>query len=440
MSNPNDSYEEGRYRRPYSGGNWNEFVRGQNDRARWTQWSRTMQANGRSTAPAPMPSHSGSRDNSGGERVGGGSGILGLLTFGALLLALVFAVPAAAVAIVGAPIIMLAARLLPPNYANPGYGTAWRAAFFGALLYLAVTTGIAWGCQYAVQSMPHYNDTRSLLAFTYLEAIRTLYVVGKFALGEPLTWPPILAQTLLPPVHLTELCLLHTPGLLAFALGMRSVTDAPFARWRGLLFAVPVSLLTLAVSVPAAAWIGVHIFRHAHISPLATTINWEGVLPLAVGSLLAYGLIAGLITTCVLWLLVRREFGSLYVVAFRALTAYALVGALLLLLFRDADALIGLLWLAASPSRPLSYLLEHKELVLQTLRGFLLLQAPAVLLVGALIGPKLRPPMSGFASYAMASLVGGMVATTTAAAFLILILPTTTKFPCVSNVVRCLWR
>lgn len=136
-----NAYDEGRYNQPYSGGDWNERMRGAADRDRYynnTTWK-----------------PNGPKSNNGGGNVGGGGSFIGLLFTFLVLIAII--VPTAITALISSVLMITLGKKIFPILEGLPFKPAFKACFSAALTHTIVaslTFGIFRGVYNALKISP----------------------------------------------------------------------------------------------------------------------------------------------------------------------------------------------------------------------------------------------------------------------------------------------
>jgi len=123
------SFDEGRYNKPWSGGDWNEYQRGQNVR----QWNENT--NKDSGGPPNWNWGGGGNNNSGG---GGGCLIIALF-----IASLIIIIPAAVTALILSIALLILAKTLLPEFRGASFGEVYKTAFWASCTYFLAAVILA---------------------------------------------------------------------------------------------------------------------------------------------------------------------------------------------------------------------------------------------------------------------------------------------------------
>ncbi len=397
-----DAYDQGRHQQVYTGGDWNDYQRGQQDRARW-------QAATAPTVPARGPGAGASAG-----AVGSGDGGIGGLVILALLLAAAavaaaFAAVAAAAAVLALPLAVLlyaAMARWPTGAAAPArFGQAYRAAFFAALAGLVLTFVVAVALQlfdrqtFAPGSL---DELRAVAAALVRHALQLVFAA--WGQAERLRIPPgDWAHLQRAPLHMLAGAVLLWQCLPAVgvALALRRCLPGRFPGWIGFGLGGALGTAVLLASMPLLAWAvaaGAGQVQHMHW-PLA--LRGVDVWAMLGPRLALWALVAGLVLAAVLELRIRRHGGAsrvlrLYLLSVLICLGFGLVLLVTLALSREADPVLAALWRATGHATPALV----APLGAGALAGWAGLQGPAVLaaaaLVSTVVGGRFRS-LPGFA-------------------------------------------
>jgi hypothetical protein len=168
-----DSYDEGRYNKPYSGGDWNEYQKGKNERD-W--YNRTTQGD---TNSGNKSSGGGNWGGGSGES-GGGCGIILLL-----FVAIAIVVPSAVAALVSSLLMILVLKTAIPSYSSLSFGNAYSASFWAACTYLITAVVLAFLQIAFYPNMNGWQENASALAilkyfylFEGVQLVKPLNLIG----------------------------------------------------------------------------------------------------------------------------------------------------------------------------------------------------------------------------------------------------------------------
>lgn len=342
-------YDDGRHQRGFSGGNWNDYQRGQNDRARWDAHvaDRSKPAGGFPTGSPPGGGGSGG--------VGGG----GLAILIVALVGLVLVLPAGLLAMAATPVLVLLARWPPEARSFRAlFLPMWKACFAFAALHALGLVILTYGS--------------SLLG----SDLGTMTAAFVDTLGGAVTgtrpWPGLAAlggmlAAMLPMVILALVLALGVP-LAGMALVLRlglSDRHVEIGFGRALILSL-LSLIGAGVLIAALVALQLAFGR-----PLGVAFHIWAIGTLAV-ALVISGIAGGLFA-----LLSARRSGRPAGIVVRtaapALMFWAVTGGLAFYLFRGADPLVVTLLYPGGGLEPMA--------ITMGLPAFLLMQLP-----GALIG------------------------------------------------------
>lgn len=163
-----NSFDEGRYNKPWSGGDWNEFQRGQNER----RWNENVNQD-------INKKYSSSPGSGGGGPGGGGGDGCGLIVLVALALAI--AIPSAVAAFVSSTIIILVAKRAVALFSNTSFREAYIASFWTTFTYLAAGNVIAFLQVWLYPTLNGWTEEISALA-----VVKYFYFPEGFHLVKPL--------------------------------------------------------------------------------------------------------------------------------------------------------------------------------------------------------------------------------------------------------------
>jgi hypothetical protein len=384
-----DAYEQGRHQQVYTGGDWNDYQRGQQDRARW-------QAATAPTGPARGP---GAGASAGAD--GGGAGGVGGLALLALLLAV--AAVAAAAALLALPLALLlcvAMARWPAGAAAPArFGQTYRAAFFAALASLLLTLVVGFALQVfdRVAFDPGGLDELRAVAAALVRCVLRL-LLAPWGLAERLPIPPgDWAVVLRAPAPMLVGAVLMWQSLPAVgvALALRRCLPGRFPGWIRLSLAGALGTAAVLASMPLLAWgvaAGAGQMQHMHwpLGLLGADV-WATLAP----RMVLWALLAGLVLAAVMEVRIRRHGGAsrllrLYLVSVLICLGFGVVLLGTLAMSRDAGPVLAALWRATGPGTPAMV----APLGSSALAGWALLQCPAVLaaaaLVSTLVGGRFR--------------------------------------------------
>lgn len=155
-----DSYDEGRYNKPYGGGDWNEYQRGKNERD-W--YNRTTQGDTNSANKSSGGTNWG--NNSGG---GGGGGGCGIVILAAIAFAI--AVPSALAALISSMLVILILKRALPSFSSLAFRNTYLAFFWTSFTYLAIATAAAFLLVWlypTINGWQEYASNLTLLKYFY---------------------------------------------------------------------------------------------------------------------------------------------------------------------------------------------------------------------------------------------------------------------------------
>jgi hypothetical protein len=120
-----DSFNEGRYNKPWSGGDWNQYQQGQNQR---DFYNSRVNDNNRQSSQKFDPGTGNSGGNGGGDN---GCGMIMLIAVG-----IAIAVPSAVAALICAPLMMIAFKFIKPSPDVPSFVLTYKTAFWATGIYI----------------------------------------------------------------------------------------------------------------------------------------------------------------------------------------------------------------------------------------------------------------------------------------------------------------
>jgi hypothetical protein len=274
----NNPYEEGRNHRTYSGGDWNEYTRGQQGRERYQQ------------AIGVTPREGPSTDLYGLFDLGNGAPWSAASRWFVIAIALAFIVPAiflkgvayaltlvvivCASAIVSAGVaisaglMFMAIGAISARDRVPSFGMAWRAAFVGTFMYLAITGSIGASAQIWVGVEGSAGPFSELPIFVVklVAAIESAWVHSANFLKDTSSATSVrqLSRAHLQGVtifmQVSAGVLLHAPGLIAFTVSITKHFTGWLHGWRGFLAALPIAIGTVLLCLPATLWVTTRLF------------------------------------------------------------------------------------------------------------------------------------------------------------------------------------
>ncbi|MBL8470698.1 MAG: hypothetical protein JNM98_02765 [Rhodocyclaceae bacterium] len=327
-------------------------------------------------------------DNQASGKIGAGLGlgIVGILALVAIVFIIMGVVFSMIAGLFAVPLLMLAARI-PPGGARMSFAPAYSGATTGTFLFLLIAVGLLY-------VLPHGMATPALQVFDHL-------------------LPNLLPSKLRPyapwvsgHVPLVPLLMVAVPGLIAYALALRSA-GAPFddgmlGFLRGMLAAVPAlavglgcagNIVALALERAASR----HMLSAAALEPLLYTAIFAlvfGFLFALVAALVAGGVIA--FVSRWLWRHPEATFRRAYGTAFFALLAYLAVTGFVIFLLPNDNPLFP--EIAATLGRHAS----HHQHVGAALLSFLLAQLPGLAILAAIVAGGLAGTYRGVAGYGRA--------------------------------------
>ena len=389
----NDSYRSGHNKGPFSGGDWDAFQQGRNDRARWDDEMARRQGGG---SGVPM----------GGGGGGGGGALIVLVLAVALLLVIV---PSAVLAVPGALVLMLLTPLMAGSLQRlPPFGRSYSTAFYAFLAYglihMALQSGLFWLTLNHLQlpgllrdaamasSVPHM-----LLNDLYQQAMgRTAHMALDAVLQAPGVRDP----------RAIGLALLVTqvPALLVMVLILGRRIGPPYWGWLGGLRALATAVAMLLVSVSLAAVLAVWLIPQAQPLLPDRRLPLDCLGPAAATSLVIWLLVSAALLAFALRLLPRAMPGGLrlsggYGTCLLGLLLHAalLLGAIYA--FRGGDAFLHWLWsLHGNGWRPPG---------MEALRGWLPWHAVAAVATASVVSVRLGGPYGGFAGWLLSLVWAG---------------------------------
>lgn len=155
------SFDEGMYNKPWSGGDWNEYQRGQNVR----QWNENANKDGGS--PPNRNWGGGGNNNS-----GGGGGCLIIVLF---IVSLIIIIPAAAAALILSVVLLILAKTLLPEFRGASFGQVYKTAFWASCTYLLTAVILA---LLQVWLIPDLTGTTE--SFSQAAVLKYFYMYSKY--------------------------------------------------------------------------------------------------------------------------------------------------------------------------------------------------------------------------------------------------------------------
>lgn len=194
-----ESFNEGKFNRPWGGGDWNEYQRGHNERRLNEKISNEL--NNRGTGQTNFGGNSSGR--------GGGGGGCALVI--ALIAGLAIVIPSAVAALVSTLLIITLVRIVMPSISRGSFKKIYISSFFTICTYVLVATAIAF--LYAGVS-PYINGIAEEIS--PITVIKYFYFTGEYKL--------------LPTFNLI---VFHTLCILLSAIVLKKLMREQFAGIRG---------------------------------------------------------------------------------------------------------------------------------------------------------------------------------------------------------------
>lgn len=391
----NDSYDAGRNRGAYTGGDWHGYQEGRNDRDRIDAARERSQGD---------PNGMGGSGGGGG---GGGGGGLPILVLGFLLLLII--VPSAVLAVPGALVLMLVTPLLAGGPRGRvaftlGYGTAFYAFLAYTVLCIGLQTLLTWLSIH----QPHWP--RLLHEAAMVSSLPQIALVNEYlyAAGKPVRVPveqmlafPAFRQPL---VIAVALLATQLPALLAMVLVLRHRIGWPYEGWFGALRALVASVVLVLVCIPMLAFVAFSLMPHVQIWSPGRLTPWACMAPMG-STVLLFWLLGGAALLAFAMRLPARlrpnaaPLAGGYGAALLALLVHATLLLAALYAFRAGDAWLN--WL---------YMLSHTGWTsppLDALPGWLAVHLTAVVATASVLSLRLGGPYSGPAGWLAALVWGG---------------------------------
>lgn len=331
-------YDDGRYSRGYGGGDWNDYMRGRNDAARWNETTKGSEGPpsggwGGSTAPG------GGVGTGGGTGVGGGGGA-GLIFIVLFVVIVALAVPAAILAALATPILVFLGRRRRERW---DYGELYVAVAKACFVLVALNAALF----YLLAQDPQLfggNDFGLDMALAANALFRMTFATD---LAPPLTQLAASRGFSLASA-LSSFAMLELVPFLAMAWTLHRSVDPGFR--------APISYVQAVIAAAMALASGLILWG----ASLALLYRLGTPMPISLPSAMIYaGLIAGgtalgggLIFSIAGAVLRQGEFRELANPAMLGLFVWGMVTALLFYFFRGADDFIfSLLYPSQSPDR-----------------------------------------------------------------------------------------
>lgn len=389
----NDSYDAGRNRGAYTGGDWHGYQEGRNDRDRIDAARERSQGD-----PNGMGRGGGG---------GGGGGGLPILVLGFLLLLII--VPSAVLAVPGALVLMLVTPLLAGSGRGRvaftlGYSTAFYAFLAYTVLCIGLQTLLTW------LSMHQPQWPRLLHEAAMVSSLPQIALVNEYlyAAGKPVRVP--VEQMLAFPAFRQPLAIAvaflatQLPALLAMVLVLRHRIGWPYEGGFGILRALVASVVLVLVCIPMLAIVAFSLMPHVQLWSPGRVTPWACIAPMGSTVLLIWLLGGAALLTFAMRLPTRLLPGAPplaggYGTALLALLVHATLLLAALYTFRAGDA-----WLNGL------YLLSHTGGTwppLVSLPGWLAVHLTAVVVTASVLSLRLRGPYSGPAGWLAALVWGG---------------------------------